>query len=73
MSTSGRSNTASKGYHPPTAAPCWSRNTRRENSLVGNLISLADDQAFLRRFDVTEPAKAIVLIDNKMSERTVQQ
>lgn len=45
-----------------------------KTTLVGNLIrALADDEPFLGHFDVTEPAKAIVLIDNEMSERTVQQ
>lgn len=44
-----------------------------KTTLVGNLIrALADTTPFLGEFDVDTPARAIVLIDDEMSERTVQ-
>ena len=45
-----------------------------KTTLIGNLIrALADGEPFLGHFNVNQPANAIVLIDNEMSERTVQQ
>ena len=45
-----------------------------KTTMVGNLMrSLADGDPFLGAFDVKIPASAIVLIDDEMSKRQVQQ
>jgi AAA domain len=45
-----------------------------KTTLVGNLIrALVDGEPFLGHFGVNTPAQRLVLIDDEMSERTVQQ